>query len=57
MMTIDENRVLYVISVFKDMGASEKELAKERHKLLHDPNYYKEWCGDIQSWCCDSPSQ
>ena len=39
-----------VLSIFKDMGAQEEDIQKERLRLMTDMTYYKEWVVNFDSW-------
>ena len=39
--------VSFVLDCFKQMGASQNQLAAERNKLIADASYCKSWCKNL----------
>lgn len=46
-----EELIDFVLEQFQAMGATKRDLKKERYKLENDPVYFKEWCIDLHAWC------
>jgi hypothetical protein len=45
-----EDLITTVLRAFKDMGASDEELAVERCRLDNDPEYFYEWVVCLPNW-------
>ena len=50
-MARDDKVIAFVLAQFEAMGATEENIAHERHRLTAEDAYYTEWCGNVRGWC------